>query len=98
MQLPRQDTPAAAASMGELSECINNAKGQAAERYPDVAKSLSGNKEALKAFKRYYAFWMTVMDSFLANVTEGERVYGMVLDSNRQKLDELYNQYKLELE
>lgn len=98
MEMPRLDTAAASASMGELAECISKEKTQAADIYPAVAKSLAGNLDALKAFKRYYAFWITCMDAFLANVTEGDRVYGRVMDSNRQRLDELYNEYKIELE
>ena len=98
MEMPRLDTARAAASMEELAECTSKEKAKVAELYPDITKNLANKPEALKALKRYYAFWMSAMDAFLANVTEGSKVYEMVTNGNQQKLDDLYNQYKLELD
>lgn len=98
MQMSSWDIERAKAGMEEISDCSSKEKAHIAESYPAISKGLADKPEALKALKRYYAFWMTSMDAFLQNVTEGSRVYEMITNSNKQKLDDLYNQYRLEVE
>lgn len=85
------------ADKAKLSECIENGKESARNKFKNFRDKLSTDAEK-SALKDHYVAWLNYFNDLEISVTDNLRTYKNRHDKNAQKMRETWTKFQVELE